>query len=512
MRMSAFLLTGFWLAACGPAKEKEPNEDEATATAVKPGKVQGTLAHPRDVDVYRLVARQEGVFSAHVGGIRGADFVLSVRGPDRGELKLYDETSVGGDEQALDIGLKPGAYAIVLSNKNEKAESGAQAYTLEIKLSQGPGREREPNETPQSATPLELPGVTRGHFFPARNLLAGDTDYAEVDWYRLEIAQSGLFLLNIDLSEVPKLDSTIEIYDTNAYKLKEADSGGIGAGESLKSFGVRGPASYFMRLRSKHANAGNALVPYEVLTELLPYQGKFEFEPNDQRQDATPLEAESLSATIAPEGDADWYKVVVGEGRQILRAGVAGPEGLDLELKLLDALGLPLLTVDNMGKGQPEVLTGLGVTQGEYYLVVSDKSGRKADPRQAYTLTKSLVPFQSGLEYELNDSTASMQPLRVGESVDGYIAPKGDADFYEFNVYQKARVIFELAGVLNLKLVATLYDQEFAELEARSAAKAGESLAFDRELEPGTYALRLRAAEPGQNNVRDKYSLRLKAR
>ena len=30
-------------------------------------------------------------------------------------------------------------------------------------------------------------------------------------------------------------------------------------------------------------------MPYDVLTELLPYQGATEFEPNDQRADATPL-------------------------------------------------------------------------------------------------------------------------------------------------------------------------------------------------------------------------------
>ena len=512
-RLLPSVFIGAALCACGPAREREPNDDFSTAAPVKAGRVQGTLGSAKDADYYRLDMDDDtSVLSAHLSGIRDADFVVSVFDPDRRELKRFDETTVGGDEDAADAGLRRGANFIVVSNKNPQFAGSDQPYSLGIKVLRGPGREREPDDSPQTAGKLELPGVTRGHYYPSRNLLSSDTDYTEVDWYKLDMAQAGLFLLNIDVGEVSKVDPIFEIYDSNGYKIKEVDSGGVGQGESLKNFGLRGPAQYAMRLWAKNG-AANADAPYEILTELIPYQGKTEFESNDQRVVATPFVQDSITGAIAPEGDQDWYKVLVTEDyKQLLRASVTGVEGLDLALRLADSLGNTLTTVDNMGKGQPETLASFGVTKGDYYLIVSEKTGRKADSRQAYALTKSLVPWQTGLEFEFGDSTMTLQQVRVGESVDGYFGWKGDADYYQFNVYNKGTVVFELAGVINIQPAATLFDQEGKELQTWMAAKTGDSLLFDKDLEPGTYALRLKAAKEEQNNVRDKYSLRLKVR
>ncbi|HBL16199.1 MAG: hypothetical protein A2X36_11465 [Elusimicrobia bacterium GWA2_69_24] len=513
MRRRLALLAAFLsLAACGAPREKEPNDDLASATAVRAGRVQGAMASASDKDFYRIEVREPGTLSARVGGIRSMDFVLSVYGPDQRELKRCDETGEGGDESALDIGVVPGPYTLALSNKNPKAANPDQTYVLELALDRDPGHEAEPDDSLQTASPLVLSGVTRGRYYPSRNLLAGDTDYMEADWFRIDVQQADLFLLNISIGGVANVDPVLEIYDSNAYKLKEVSGGKPGEAVSFKAFGVRGPSKYYLRLRSRTRSA-NAAAPYEILTELLPYQGASEFEPNDQRQDATPMMQDGMTGTIVPEGDSDWVRVTVpGEGRGILRATLNGPDSLDLVLRLCDALGNPVAQVDNGGKGQPEALTGVGVTKGDYFLVVSEKSGRKADARQPYTLTRQLVDWQEGLESEVNDSTAAAQPIKLGQSVDGYIAPRGDADFYEFNVYQKGTVLFEAAGILNVRFQAALYDQEYNPVQAWTANKSGESMSFSRELDVGTYFLRLAASDPGQNNVRDKYSLRLSAK
>ena len=252
---------------------------------------------------------------------------------------------------------------------------------------------------------------------------------------------------------------------------------------------------------------------YELLSELRPYDGRTELEPNDQRDDATPFERDSLTGHIAPAGDADWYRVNADVStRTILRADLSALPGLDLILTVTDELGQPLLVMDNGMKETPEVLTGIGMTNSTYYLVVTEKTGKAADIRNTYTLTKTLVPWQPGLEWEPNDSTATAQALKVGESVDGYLAPKGDVDFFEFNVYQKGTMVFDLTGVINVRWSAELYDQDNRVLASQLAAKMAEPLSFDKELDPGTYWLRLKGTDPGQNNVRDKYTLRLKAR
>ena len=502
------------LAACGPSKEKEPNDSYQQATVLKPGRAAlGTLVSAQDQDWYRLDVVADGTLAVKLGGIRDVDFTLTFAAADRHELKKADDTTVGGDERLLDLGVTQGVYYVVVANKNDKASVTDQAYTLETTLEPAAGREREPNDGALSAQPLEAGGLAKGHYWPTRQLLSEDAEAAEEDWYSIGVQREGLFLLNAELSEVRGVDPVLEVYDTNGYKLKDLDGGGIGEGESLRSFGVRGPGKFMLRIRSKVRGAGSAEIPYDLLTELRPYQGLNEFEPNDQRPDATPLELESISGTIAPAGDQDWYKVTVAtDARYLLRAELSGLAGMDLALSLKDGLGQEILAVDNMGREQPEVLTGFGVGKGEYYLAVSEKSGKKTDGRQTYTLSQRLIPRQDGLEWEPNASSGTAQSLRVGESVDGYFAPKGDEDWYEFNLYQKGAVALELTGVINVAPQLSLFDQEGQELGSAAAAKAGEPGSLERELEPGTYAVRLKPRDGEQNNVRDKYSFRARAK
>lgn len=515
LQTSAVLLGLTLLAgSCGPAKEAEPNDSYQQATALKAGgKATGTIANPKDQDWYRLDFAGAGTLTASIGGIKDVDFVLSFYDKDRRELKRVDETTVGGDEQLLDLGVSPGAYYLVVSNNNAQSANPGQTYELQTTFDRSAGRETEPNDTALTAQALEAGGLSKGHYWPAKQSLSEDPEAGEEDWYAIEVSKPGLFLLNIDVSEVPKVDGILEVYDTNGYKLKELDAGGVGEGESLRNFGVRGPGKFLLRMRSKYKNAGNPDVPYDLLTELLPYRGATEFEPNDQRVDATPLDLDAISGTIAPAGDQDWYKITAStDSKQLLRAELSGLSGMDLTLSVRDALGAEIVTVDNMGKEQPEIMTGWGLSGEEYYLVVSEKTGRKSDSRQSYSLARKTIPWQSGLEWEPNDSSATVQSLLVGDSVDGYFAPKSDEDWYEFNLYQSGTVVFELTGVINVAPVVTLFDQEYKELESAPAPKPGEPVTFERALERGTYAVRLKPADAAQNNVRDKYSFRIRAK
>lgn len=502
-----------YLSACGKSKEKEPNDHFTQATLVSSNRaVTGTVASASDIDVYKLEISRAGLLSFHIGGIRSVDFTVSLLDKDRQELKKIDETASGGDERGVDLGVSPGIYYLALSNKDPKADNPGQTYILVLKQESPAGRESEPNDKPLEATPLTPGGLLRGHYFPSQNSLSQEEDKSEQDWFRLQVDQPGVYTLNLDLSEVPKIDPILEIYDSNSYKIKEISAGGPGLPIALRDFGVRGPVQYLLRLRSR-TQSGEAEIPYELLTELLPYEGSAEFEPNDQRPDATPLAPDSITGRISPAGDSDWYRLTVAsDTRQLLRAELTPPAGMDLTLTVADELGQTLILIDNMGREQPEVLTGLGVSSGTYHLIVSEKTKKSADGRRPYTLTRSIIGFQAGLEYELNDSTASAQAVKVGESVDATLTPKGDIDWFEFNVYQKGTASIELTGLLNVKLTAALFDQDNQELAAAAAKKTGEPISLEKSLETGTYFLRVMAEDPAQNNVRDKYTFRLRVR
>ena len=515
-RILPLILGAAALTACSPVvQEVEPNDDMAHASRLPAnGRAQGTISRPDDVDWYKVaIERDNGVLSLHLNGIRDVDFVLSFRDKDGRELKRIDETGTGGDEIVLDLGVTRGDFYVVVSNKNPAANNPSQKYVLSAKVESAVGREAEPNDTPLTANLLELNGVTRGHYYPVTNLLSDAPDKAEEDWFRVKADRPGVYALNLDLSGVPNVDPVLEVYDVNGYKLKEVFAGGAGQGLSFRDFGVHAPAQYLLRLRARDPHMGNPDVAYDLLSELRPYDGRTELEPNDQRADATPFERDSVTGHLAPAGDVDWYRVIASTSpKTILRADLSALPGVDLILTLTDDLGQPLLVIDNGMKEIPEILTGIGFSNSTYYLVVSEKSGHAADIRNTYVLTKTLTPWQPGLEWEPNDSTATAQALKIGESVDGYLAPKGDMDFYEFNVYQKGDIAFDLTGIINVRWNAELYDQDNRLLESWTAAKMGEPLVFDKGLDPGTYWLRLKGTDQDQNNVRDKYTLRLRVR
>jgi hypothetical protein len=79
-------------------------------------------------------------------------------------------------------------------------------------------------------------------------------------------------------------------------------------------------------------------------------------------------------------------------------------------------------------------------------------------------------------------------------------------------VYQKGVVELDLTGVINVAPTVTLFDQDYKPLASAAAAKPGDPVTLSKELDRGTYTVRLQPADPAQNNVRDKYSLRILAK
>ena len=80
---------------------------------------------------------------------------------DRRELVRVDETTVGGDEHLLDLGVSPGVYYLTVSNKNSSANNPTQEYKLVTKLEPSSGRERQPNFSALTAQPIEAGGLVR---------------------------------------------------------------------------------------------------------------------------------------------------------------------------------------------------------------------------------------------------------------------------------------------------------------------------------------------------------------
>jgi hypothetical protein len=106
------------------------------------------------------------------------------------------------------------------------------SYTLKTQLT-GPwqeGQEFELNDTKDQANELKLGEDIKGFF----------QEKGDYDWYKLAVNISGKNIIRIDLSAVPEVISSMEIYNEKgkSFKTYNVNVGGKGESESIINLGV----------------------------------------------------------------------------------------------------------------------------------------------------------------------------------------------------------------------------------------------------------------------------------
>lgn len=384
------LLSAVLLAACGrkpSVPEAEPNDAHAQAHVLT-GEctVDGTLNSSDDVDIYRLEVAEPHNARVRVSGVPNADLVLSLLDSGRRELKRYDETGPDGQEEAVDLGLDPGSYYLKVSVKGTGRVAYTKPYALTLDYEPMDGREREPNESAAQATPM-ADAAAGGRYFPARHWLAEDK--AERDWLSLSVPQDRPMVLDAELSGVPGVDPILMVCDGDGRRVREASPASSGEGTALRGIGLSGPKAFAV-LRAQ-GPASNPRDSYRLQTSWRRWMGDAELEPNESAAAATPFDGESMTGALAPVGDQDWYRFSAPAGGA-LSVELAPVADLDLTLSLRDAQGKELKRADASGKSGGEAIAGVPLAAGDYFLAVSEKSGKVDDAYFTYVLKKSLKP------------------------------------------------------------------------------------------------------------------------
>lgn len=388
----SLILCAALLAACGrrPAiPEAEPN-DTAERAQLLTGEctVNGKLHSSEDVDLYRIELPEAHNVRVRLSGVPNADIVLSLLDGGGRELKRYDETGPDGQEEAVDLGLDLGVSYLRVAVQSTGRVAYDKPYGLVLDYEPMAGREREPNDSPAQAT-LVAGGAAGGRYYPSRNELAADK--TEQDWLRLEVPQDRRVVLDAEVSGVPGVNPLLQVCDGAGRRLRAASGHGEGEGAALRGLGLSGPAA-FVVLQAQDP-VGNIRESYRLQASWRDWPGDVELEPNEALAAATPFEGESVSGTLAPVGDQDWYRFTVPAGPgAALSVRLTGVPDLDLTLSLRDAQGRELRRADAGGKSDGEKISGARLAAGGYFLAVSEKSGKVDDAYFTYTLTKSLTP------------------------------------------------------------------------------------------------------------------------
>ena len=132
----------------------------------------------------------------------------------------------------------------------------------------------------------------------------------------------------------------------------------------------------------------------------------------------------------------------------------------------------------------------------------------------ALCLTLTLVPQAFAVsDSGSNDSLQTAQPVSLGDSISGEISPKGDVDFYSFQLTQSGKVTLDMKAYMEYYSLL-LYDSSGERIWYDDYNQWTESVGFRNDtyhlfLEKGTYYLQVKGSvwKDGDSNYSGKYAV-----
>jgi hypothetical protein len=209
------------LEEAGANAELEPNDDMAHATPLPlNGFREGFLSPASDVDYYVLRTDRPVLAKVTLSGVERVDLVLSLVRPKasgQGEEVLLksNDGAVKEPEMLNSVYCEKECYFKVegalrkVDGKSVRTyENAEQPYRLSISTSPDNGtEEHEPNNTPETATPILIGKPIRGTIHPKRDL----------DYYRLDLSNKAVKTpIRATVTGILKVDIGLYLYELDA--------------------------------------------------------------------------------------------------------------------------------------------------------------------------------------------------------------------------------------------------------------------------------------------------------
>jgi hypothetical protein len=260
--------------AAGANAEYEPNDDLAHATPLPlNGYREGFLSPAGDVDYYVLRVPQPSLARFELSGLDRVDLVLSVVAPgDKpGTEKVLLKSNDGAVKEperlnsvacATECYVKvEGAPRKVDGKWVRDFENAEQPYRLTVTTTPDTGvEEREPNDSPETATPLSPGKPIRGTVYPKR----------DVDFYRLDLGDRQVKTpLRATLTGILKVDVALFLYrqeaDGSLTLVQTADRAKGDAPEIIRY--AAEPGTYFFKVQDSKNRESNFQDSYQLTIE-----------------------------------------------------------------------------------------------------------------------------------------------------------------------------------------------------------------------------------------------------
>jgi hypothetical protein len=258
----------------GANAELEPNDELSKATPLPPnGFREGFISPKGDVDYYVLRTEQPVLARFQLSGVERLDLVLSVVKPSedgKGEQVLLRANDGAVKEpEILNNVYCPGICWVKVEGALRKVdgklvrdyENSEQPYRLTATVVPDNGtEEREPNNTPQTATPILLNHPMRGTIHPKK----------DVDYFRLDLSSKPVkTAIKASVTGVLKLHIGLYLHRTEEdgrISLVQTADRGKGDAPEIIRFSAD-PGVYFLEVRDSKNRESNFQDSYQLTVE-----------------------------------------------------------------------------------------------------------------------------------------------------------------------------------------------------------------------------------------------------
>ena len=250
-------------------------------------------------------------------------------------------------------------------------------------------------------------------------------------------------------------------------------------------------------------------------------------EPNSELGDSTEIKFnQSVSGYIYPARDVDFYKFC---------PGVIGPVAMItpitsgiLQVKIEKVPGDMRPRIDLYGKNfnwiTSKQATNVGDTitleidianpqwySGWYYIKISDLDRKAHNTEYSFTVTFEpvmyLVPANN--EIEPNSEIGDSNWIEFNQSVNGYVYPARDVDFYKFNVTSPGILQVKIEKVpSDMRPRIDLYGKNFNWITSKQATNAGDTITLEIDIaNPQWYYIKISDLDGKAHNT--EYSFKV---
>ncbi len=514
------------IASCGIRYEKEQEENGSffTAQPVYSGKpVRGSIANDSDKDFYLISLKQDisKDILAHISVTENEDLdiILKIyRGKKVVKIINDSNSKTNTAERGEQIVNALFPFEEVMERKacvsiegtftgSDSSRVFKKNYELHVEIREKEDNEEgEPNDKAVTATEFGSYSILRGFFNPSADLL--EDEALEEDWYSFTVSGKESQVVHISHTAVPGVDSVLSLYDDLGYLIRASDSSGKGEPEKLRNLGLE-KGSYFVKIHPSTAYQQNYKVNYLLKLEREPKKNS-EYEPNDKYPYANLIQySQDIRGCFNPKGDIDWYRFnVYSPGRQVITVRVGPTEDIDPVIELYSYSLDQIISVNDRGYDEGEIIKNIGVEEGVYYVKLYNRDERVDNPDDEYTIFIEKVPWEEDREFELNNSTQTADEFLMGSIKKGFISPRGDKDFYVLSVDEPSDFKLELTPCVLLDLVIQIYDDNgdlLAHFDENPIEEGEKGTIF---LLPGLYYIKVFSNNLNENS-RDTYILRM---